>query len=89
MLLNFFVEAILFRVYFYGSFNYVFFLFKQTIIGKIFWSLTVILLLALGIYWSVQSYNDWQSQQVLTTIKTTAYSVEQLEFPTVTFCSPG
>ena len=27
--------------------------------------------------------------KVLTTIETTAYSVEQLMFPTVTFCSPG
>ncbi len=27
--------------------------------------------------------------KVLTTIETTAYSVEQLTFPTVTFCSPG
>ena len=46
-------------------------------------------MLALGIYWSVILYQDWRGQQVLTTIATTAYPVNQIEFPAVTFCSPG
>jgi hypothetical protein len=37
----------------------------------------------------VTAYLDWQDQPVLTTITTTAYSVKQIKFPAVTFCSPG
>jgi hypothetical protein len=61
----------------------------QTKYGKLFWIWIVLFMLALGIYWSKIFYNDWQGQQVLTTIATTAYPVHQIEFPAVTFCSPG
>ena len=33
---------------------------------------------ALGLYWCIQSYLDWQDKPVLTTITTTAYSVKQV-----------
>ena len=32
---------------------------------------------------------DWQEKQVITTINTTAYPVEHVEFPAITICSQG
>ena len=52
-----------------------------------FWILAVCFLLSLGIFWSSQMYVNWVDQPVLTTIKTTAYSIKDVEFPAVTFCS--
>ena len=46
-------------------------------------------MLSIGVLWSVQMYNDWKANQVLTTIKTIAHSVKDIEFPSVTFCSKG
>ena len=62
---------------------------KQTLIGKTFWIAAVLSMLSIGVLWSVQMYNDWQENQVLTTIKTIAHSVKDIEFPSVTFCSQG
>ena len=38
---------------------------------------------------STRSYSDWQSDQVITTLKTTARPVTDLAFPTVTVCAAG
>jgi hypothetical protein len=46
-------------------------------------------LLTLGIYWSVKAYKDWQDNLVLTTVKTTAYSIKNIDFPALTICGPG
>ena len=46
-------------------------------------------MLSIGVLWSVQMYNDWQGNPVLTTIKTIAHAVKDIEFPSVTFCSQG
>ena len=61
----------------------------QTLFGKAYWIFIVLFMLALGIYWSAILYLDWRGQQVLTTIATTALPVDQIEFPAITFCSPG
>jgi hypothetical protein len=53
------------------------------------WAMIVFSMLTMGMYWSILSYNNWQKNQVLTTIATTAYPVKKIEFPAVTFCSPG
>ena len=62
---------------------------KTTFISKTFWLVVFFFLLGCGISWSNQMYNDWQNQQVLTTIKTTSYSIKNVQFPSVTFCTPG
>ena len=56
---------------------YIFFAY-QTIVGKIFWTIVLLLMLALGLYWCIQAYLDWQDKPVLTTITTTAYSVNKV-----------
>jgi len=44
---------------------------------------------ALGIYWSVSAYIDWQGSPVLTTVATTAFAIKHIEFPALTICAPG
>jgi len=57
---------------------YIFFSY-QTLFGKIFWIIVILSMLALGLYWCIQAYLDWQKNPVLTTITTTAYSVKQVK----------
>ena len=46
-------------------------------------------MMALGIYWSVVTYLDWQGSPVLTTVASTAYAIQNVPFPAVTICAPG
>ena len=54
------------------------FLSYQTIIGKIFWTSVLLFMFSLGLYWCIQAYQDWKNNPVLTTITTTAYSVNEV-----------
>jgi hypothetical protein len=51
----------------------------QTTFGKIFWSFTVVSMLALGSYWCVEAYQTWTEQPVLTTINTAELPVEKVK----------
>jgi len=62
---------------------------NQTQVGRIFWSLVIFAMLLLGTYWSVVAYSDWQNNPVLTTVKTSALPIKDIEFPAVTICSQG
>ena len=62
---------------------------NQTQIGKVFWSLVIIAMLALGTYWSVCAYQDWLDNPVMTTIKTSALPIKEINFPAVTICGQG
>jgi hypothetical protein len=62
---------------------------NQSQVGRIFWSLIIFAMLLLGTYWSVLAYSDWQSNPVLTTVKTSALPIKEIEFPAVTICSQG
>jgi hypothetical protein len=62
---------------------------NQTQIGKVFWSMVIIAMLALGTYWSVCAYQDWLNNPVMTTIKTSALPVKEISFPAVTICGQG
>ena len=46
-------------------------------------------MVALGTYWSIAAYNDWQANPVITTIKTSAFPIKDVEFPAVTICGQG
>ena len=50
----------------------------QTQFGKLFWTLVILLMLALGLYWCTTAYMNWINNPVLTTITTTAYSVKKV-----------
>ena len=54
------------------------FLTYQTTFGKLFWTMVVTFMFALGTYWCIGVYNDWQKNPTLTTVTTTAYPVKQV-----------
>ena len=56
---------------------------------RILWLVVSVHCLCLAGYLSHRSYTDWQSDQVITTLKTTAKPVTDLAFPTVTICAAG
>ncbi len=53
----------------------------QTLAGKLFWIIIIILMLILGTYWSLSIYRDWDNQPVITTVASTALPVSNVEFP--------
>ena len=56
---------------------------------RLLWALLVLIGLGLASYWSVASYNSWQEELTITTLKDAAMPVERLPFPAVTICSSG
>jgi hypothetical protein len=56
---------------------YIFFSY-QTILGRIFWSLILILMFTLGVIWCKQAYDNWKQNPVLTTITTTAFPSDEV-----------
>ena len=62
---------------------------NQTTFGKIFWIAVVTFMVLLGTYWSVNAYNNWLDNPVITTVGTTAFAVKNIDFPAVTICSQG
>jgi hypothetical protein len=50
----------------------------QTIVGKSFWSLTILFMVTLGMYWCTELYLNWDDQPVLTTITTAGLPVESV-----------
>ena len=43
----------------------------QRFAGRFFWTLLIILMLILGLYWSLFLYNNWDDNPVTTTVATT------------------
>jgi hypothetical protein len=75
----------------YSTIQGVLYIFKgnQTQVGRIFWSLVIFAMLLLGTYWSVAAYSNWQDNPIITTVKTSALPIKDIEFPAVTICSQG
>ena len=42
-----------------------------------------------SIYSTCKTYIEWQANPTITTINTTAYPIENIEFPAITICSQG
>ena len=62
---------------------------KQSGFGGLLWSFIILFLTLSGVYVSVESYIQWKNEPVLTTVATTGFSVESVEFPSVVICSQG
>ena len=62
---------------------------NRTVVQLYYWSITVVLLMILGIYWSAGLFLEWKVKPVLTTIQSTGYPINDIEFPSITFCSKG
>ena len=58
------------------------FLFERAI-----WVLAVSFGIIFAIIMSTHAYFDWQDSPVLTTVATTGYPIEKIEFPAITICA--
>ena len=58
-------------------------------IDRVIWAVSVTFFFILAIFFTTNSYFDWQDNLVITTLKNTAKDVTELEFPAVTICSEG
>ena len=58
-------------------------------IDRVIWAVSVTFFFILAIFFTTNSYIDWQDNLVITTLKNTAKDVTELEFPAVTICSEG
>jgi hypothetical protein len=62
---------------------------KQPIFTRIFWLVIIVWMSGMGIYWSIQMYLNWTGQQVFIPIASLGRPVKEVEFPSITICSPG
>jgi hypothetical protein len=62
---------------------------NRTVVQLYYWSITVVLLMILGIYWSAGLFLEWKVKPVLTTLQSTGYPINDIEFPSITFCNKG
>jgi hypothetical protein len=49
----------------------------------------VVIITGLIVFCIFQAYSDWQENPVLTTVKSTSYPVDKIEFPALTICGQG
>ena len=42
-----------------------------------------------SIYSTYISYKDWKDNPIITTVNTTAYPIEDIDYPAITICSQG
>ena len=54
---------------------------------RLLWICVVCVFLGFAVGLSVQAYINWKDNQVLTTIGTTGYPIEKIEFPAITVCA--
>ena len=62
---------------------------KNLLSSRVIWVLVVGMASLMGILWSVEAWNDWQDNQVLTSVSTTALPISEIEFPAITICGQG
>ena len=59
------------------------------IVDRVLWLIIVICSLCMVLGMINSSYNSWQENQVITTLKSTTKPVSELGFPSVTICADG
>ena len=60
-----------------------------SVCDRLLWLVIFLISVSLAIILTIQSYNNWQDKQVITTIKDLDKPVAGMEFPAVTVCASG
>ena len=58
-------------------------------LDRFIWLVLFLASTTIGLILVLSSYNEWQNNQVVTTLKTVAKPVTDLEFPAITICGSG
>ena len=62
---------------------------KTPVIERLLWLIVVSIFGCVAVYMVVQTFTTWQENKVITTLKTVAKPVSDLDFPAITICSSG
>jgi hypothetical protein len=57
------------------------------VLERLFWMIVVIIGIIFAITLSVAAYKQWKENPVLTSVATTGFPIEKVEFPAVTICA--
>ena len=58
-----------------------------SVIERLLWMVSVITGLILALYLSIDAYDEWQDDLVITIVKSTGKSINEIEFPAITICA--
>ena len=58
-------------------------------VERLLWIIFVGIGAGTATYLSFNIYQDWQNQQVITSVGTTGYNIENIQFPSITICAQG
>ena len=61
----------------------------RLLLERVLWVVLVTLCAILSFYWTYQIYKSWDESPILTTVGTTEYDIEQIEYPSITICTQG
>ena len=58
-------------------------------IERVLWVVVIIIAIYIAAFFSIKAYVNWQENPVLTSVGTTGYPIEKVEFPSITICAQG
>ena len=61
----------------------------RLLIERFLWVVVIIIAIYIAASFSIQAYVNWQENPVLTSVGTTGYPIEKVEFPAITICAQG
>ena len=56
---------------------------------RVLWIAVIFVAIYIGVSFSISAYVEWQADPVLTSVGTTGYPIEKVEFPSITICAQG
>ena len=62
---------------------------KRFSFERILWVVLVGIGTGVAILFSAQIYSDWKKDPILTTIGTTGFDIQKMEYPSITICAQG
>ena len=61
----------------------------RLLLERVLWVVLVTLGAILSLYSTYGIYKDWDENPIITTVGTTEYDIQQIEFPSITICAQG
>ena len=58
-------------------------------VERLLWILIVLGATAFSVFFSYRIWEGWQEDPVLTSVSTTGYPIELMEYPSITICAQG
>ena len=61
----------------------------RLLLERLLWLVIVSAAIAIAVSLSIGAYTNWQDNPVITSVGTTGYPIEKIEFPAITICAQG